>query len=176
MKKYHSVVLFCMVLSLDTTWGSSNHHENRSREAQDPGGRTIEVSSSNGSSSEDSSPRTVTRKATKKTTATPTSAPTPTLQMLGPGIVPAVYDPNQDFCFKDNVNDGKYCWYYFENRFPSPVGQWEGENGRGSGDCGDLCTKFVDGDTIDKDRELKGRAVIRRGDNQKVFTCDMSLR
>ena len=42
----------------------------------------IEVSSSNGSSSEDSSPRTVTRKATKKTTATPTSAPTPSLQMF----------------------------------------------------------------------------------------------
>ena len=85
MKPYPSVVvLLCVLLSVDTTWGS-NHHEDRFREEQDRGGRTIEVSSSssNGSSSsEDSSPRTVTRKATKKTTATPTSAPTPSLQMF----------------------------------------------------------------------------------------------
>ena len=85
MKPYPSVVvLLCVLLSVDTTWGS-NHHEDRFREEQDRGGRTIEVSSSssNGSSSsEDSSPRTVTRKATKKTTATPTSVPTPSLQMF----------------------------------------------------------------------------------------------
>ena len=90
MKQYHSVysprfpfvvVLLCVLLSLDTTLGSSNH-EDLSREEQDQGGRTIEVSSSssNGSSSDGTSRKTVTRKATKKTTAP--STPTPTLQMF----------------------------------------------------------------------------------------------
>ena len=73
------VVLLCVLLSLDTTLGSSNH-DNLSRAEQDQGARTIEVSSSNGSSSDDSSRKTVTRKATKKTTAP--STPTPTLQMF----------------------------------------------------------------------------------------------
>ena len=75
------VVLLCVLLSLDTTLGSSNH-EDLSREEQDQGGRTIEVSSSssNGSSSDGTSRKTVTRKATKKTTAP--STPTPTLPMF----------------------------------------------------------------------------------------------
>ena len=73
------VVLLCVLLSLDTTLGSSNH-DDLSREDQDRRGRMIEVSSSNGSSSDDSSRKTVTRKATKKTTAP--STPTPTLPMF----------------------------------------------------------------------------------------------
>ena len=79
MKPYHSVVLLCVLLSLDTTLGSSNH-DDLSREEQDRGGMMIEVSSSNGSSSDDSTQKTVTRKASKKTTAP--STPMPTLQVF----------------------------------------------------------------------------------------------
>ena len=73
------VVLLCVLLSLDTTLGSSNH-DDLSREEQDREGRMIEVSSSNGSSRDGTSRKSVTRKKTKKTTAPSTS--TPTLQMF----------------------------------------------------------------------------------------------
>ena len=65
-----------------------------------------------------------------------------------PGIAlapPAVYDPSGDFCFGDNPNDNKYCWFPTD-RFPYPAGQWGGNSDRGAGDCGPLCTKFADGD------------------------------
>ena len=64
-----------------------------------------------------------------------------------PGIAlapPAVYDPSGDFCFGDNANDNKYCWFPTD-RFPYPAGQWGGNSDRGAGDCGPLCTKFADG-------------------------------
>ena len=67
---------------------------------------------------------------------TPTPPPTPS-----PVSDPNQYDPNTDFCFKDNDNPGKYCWYthsYF------PYGNWDGWDAA-YGQCGDKCTKFADG-------------------------------
>ena len=49
---------------------------------------------------------------------------------------PVVYDPSQDFCFADNDNADKYCWYPTDN---FPVGNWKGEGGHGYGDCGPVC-------------------------------------
>ena len=51
------------------------------------------------------------------------------------------YDPNQDFCFADTDNPGKYCWYCYDAR---PYGNWKGEGGRGYGDCGKKCTNFLE--------------------------------
>ena len=86
MKQYHAVcsprfpfvvVLVCVLLSLDTSLGSSNHKD-LSCEEQDQGGRMMEVSSSNSGSSDSNSRRTATRKKTKKNPGTST----PTLQMF----------------------------------------------------------------------------------------------
>ena len=52
-------------------------------------------------------------------------------------IVPVLYDPSQDFCYKDKDNVGKYCWYPTDN---FPCGNWKGEGGRGYNDCGPKCT------------------------------------
>ena len=52
------------------------------------------------------------------------------------------YDPSQDFCFKDNDNDGKYCWYPTDGL--GPCGNWKGEGGHGSNDCGQKCTKMYE--------------------------------
>ena len=49
-----------------------------------------------------------------------------------------VYDPTQDFCFADTDNPGKYCWYFKDCL---PVGNWKGEDGHGSGNCGKQCTE-----------------------------------
>ena len=46
------------------------------------------------------------------------------------------YDPKQDFCFQDNF--GKSCWYPTDNH-PSD-GNWVGQGGRDSNDCGPKCT------------------------------------
>ena len=54
---------------------------------------------------------------------------------------PPVYDPSYDFCFKDNDNAGKYCWYP-NDRLPD--GNWKGEGGHAYNDCGDLCTDVAD--------------------------------
>jgi len=59
---------------------------------------------------------------------------------LGPN---PTYDPSQDFCFKDNANAGKYCWYNTD-RSPYPKEQWEGTGDHGTGNCGPLCDKFAD--------------------------------
>ena len=67
---------------------------------------------------------------------TPPPTPAPTPPPTPPPTTP-VYDPTQDFCFTDNENPGKYCWY--PDNFP--VGNWKGVNGRGVNDCGSKCTK-----------------------------------
>ena len=50
---------------------------------------------------------------------------------------PVVYDPSQDFCFADDDNDDKYCWYP-DDRLPS--GNWYSVTDRGYNDCGSMCT------------------------------------
>ena len=53
---------------------------------------------------------------------------------------PVVYDPSQDFCFADNDNADKYCWYPTDN---FPVGNWAGvtcAGGHGCAQCGPQCT------------------------------------
>ena len=50
---------------------------------------------------------------------------------------PLVYDPSQDFCFADDDNDDKYCWYP-DDRLPS--GNWYSVTDRGYNDCGSMCT------------------------------------
>ena len=52
----------------------------------------------------------------------------------------SVFDPSQDFCFKDTDNAGKYCWYP-EIKFP--VGNWKA-GARGYNDCGPQCTSVTD--------------------------------
>ena len=52
------------------------------------------------------------------------------------------YDPSQDFCFKDEDNDGKYCWYPTDGL--GPCGNWKGEGGHGYNDCGRKCTKIYE--------------------------------
>ena len=72
------------------------------------------------------------------TTSPPTSPPTPppSPAPTPPPTVP-MYDPNQDFCFTDNDNVGKFCWYPTDN---TPVGvNWGGVTGRGYNDCGPKC-------------------------------------
>ena len=46
------------------------------------------------------------------------------------------YDPSQDFCFKDNKNVNKYCWYPKDYM---PCGDWKGEGGHGYDNCGPKC-------------------------------------
>ena len=52
-----------------------------------------------------------------------------------------VYDPSHDFCFQDQDNTWKYCWYP-NDRLPD--GNWKGEGGHAYNDCGDLCTDVAD--------------------------------
>ena len=59
-------------------------------------------------------------------------APPPT-----PPPTTPVYDPRQDYCFKDNEINDKYCWYPKDS---FPVGNWEGIGGRGYDNCGPKCT------------------------------------
>ena len=47
------------------------------------------------------------------------------------------YDPSRDFCYKDNDNVDKFCWYPNDCL---PHGNWKGEGGRGYNDCGPKCT------------------------------------
>ena len=56
---------------------------------------------------------------------------------------PGVYDPKQDFCFKDTDNAGKYCWYPEDK---SPYGNWVGDGGHGYSDCGLKCTDDASGE------------------------------
>jgi len=69
-----------------------------------------------------------------------------------------LYDPSQDFCFKDNDNDDKLCWCPTDN---FPVGNWDGVGGHGYNGCGPKCTSgciydpshdycFADEDNVDK--------------------------
>ena len=69
-----------------------------------------------------------------------------------PGVYdPRVYDPKQDFCFKDTDNAGKYCWYP-EDKSPCPgQPQWKGVDGHGYNNCGLLCTAVVDDDDLLRD-------------------------
>ena len=54
------------------------------------------------------------------------------------------YDPSQDFCFKDEDNDGKYCWYPTDSL---PEGQfWKGVDTQGNNNCGPKCTSVNDDD------------------------------
>jgi len=50
---------------------------------------------------------------------------------------PEGYNPSKDYCFKDNDNAGKYCWYPTDNL---PVGNWDGFTGAGYDNCGPKCT------------------------------------
>ena len=47
------------------------------------------------------------------------------------------YDPSQDFCFRDNDNNDKLCWYPTDD---FPCGDWTGVSGFGSDQCGPPCT------------------------------------
>ena len=51
-----------------------------------------------------------------------------------------MYNPDYDFCFADTDNPGKYCWFCSDNR---PYGNWKGEGGYASGDCGSICTNVA---------------------------------
>ena len=51
------------------------------------------------------------------------------------------YDPSKDFCYRDNDNAGKYCWYPTDIY---PCGNWDGESGHGYHDCGRKCTQIID--------------------------------
>ena len=62
---------------------------------------------------------------------TPPPPPPPT-----PPPTTPVYDPSQDFCFKDKENMDKYCWDP-DDRLP--VGNWKGEGGHIYNDCGPKC-------------------------------------
>jgi len=63
---------------------------------------------------------------------------------------PASYDPREDFCFVDEDNPGKYCWFSDEKADPLrdhllyPCGNWKEvalvERGY---DCGRLCTQLM---------------------------------
>ena len=53
---------------------------------------------------------------------------------------PALYGENKDYCFADNDNPGKYCWYPTDN---FPVGNWAGVGGHGDDNCGPQCTDVV---------------------------------
>ena len=54
---------------------------------------------------------------------------------------PRRYDPNLgDGCFTDNETPDNYCWSVYNISFPE--GNWKGEGGRGSNDCGTRCTKM----------------------------------
>ena len=53
----------------------------------------------------------------------------------------SMYEPSQDYCFRDNDNPDKFCWYphdYF------PCGNWNGftcAGGHGCAQCGPKCTE-----------------------------------
>ena len=53
------------------------------------------------------------------------------------GCVPPLYNPSLDFCFRDNDNANKYCWYNYDNL---PCGNWKGEGGHDFNNCGPPCT------------------------------------
>ena len=59
--------------------------------------------------------------------------------LLGQKQAWQTYDPRKDYCFADNDNPGKYCWFCFDNL---PDGNWKGEGGHIYNDCGDMCTEF----------------------------------
>ena len=56
-----------------------------------------------------------------------------------------VYDPNQDYCFADTDNPGKYCWFCFDDY---PYGNWEGVTGAAAGDCGSICHSVHNSDAV----------------------------
>ena len=60
---------------------------------------------------------------------------------LGAALLDDVYDPSSDFCFEDNENANKYCWY---RRGYWPVGNWQWATcagGHGCAQCGSKCTE-----------------------------------
>ena len=56
------------------------------------------------------------------------------------GCVPPLYDPSQHYCFTDEDNDDKYCWFLNDD---FPCGNWKGVTGRGFDNCGPACTNVV---------------------------------
>ena len=71
--------------------------------------------------------------------ADPTTAPSlpPTQPPTNPPTNdPNKYDPSHDWCFKDNDNDGKYCWFPTHNY---PCGNWGGWDAAYD-NCGPKCT------------------------------------
>ena len=56
--------------------------------------------------------------------------------LLGQNQAASVYDPSHDWCFKDNDNDGKYCWFPTHNY---PCGNWGGWDAAYD-NCGPKCT------------------------------------
>ena len=55
-----------------------------------------------------------------------------------------MYDPSRDTCFKDKVNDGKYCWWVAHRQVPHPYAQWEEVTGAAIDNCGAECTELMD--------------------------------
>jgi len=49
------------------------------------------------------------------------------------------FDPNRDFCFTDNDNPGKYCWFPTNRR---PYGNWKRFTGAAYNSCGPKCYYF----------------------------------
>ena len=62
----------------------------------------------------------------------PPPTPSPTPPLTPPPTTP-VYDPSQDFCFKDKDNADKYCWCRTDN---FPFGNWKGYHLCNSTDAG----------------------------------------
>ena len=58
----------------------------------------------------------------------------------GPECTVQVYDPSQDYCFTDEDNVDKYCWYP-TNHYP--YGNWKGVTGAGYDNCGLPCTRLT---------------------------------
>jgi hypothetical protein len=78
----------------------------------------------------------------------PSSKPCYTDQGTYPGDgygcgTPASYIPSEHFCYADNDNPGKYCWWPIDRY---PCGDWKGVAAADRGystDCGRLCTTLT---------------------------------
>ena len=58
---------------------------------------------------------------------------------------PNTYDPSRDYCYHDNDNPWKYCWFPFNSISADrlPDGNWKMDGDHGLNDCGDPCTDFA---------------------------------
>ena len=62
---------------------------------------------------------------------------TSTALLHGQNQAARVFDPSQNYCYKDNDHADKYCWFPLDNL---PSGNWKADGGRGYNDCGPECT------------------------------------